>query len=192
MKKIIITLSIILLVNYTKAQEVSVAKKMFGIEVGLIKADLFYEIKLDRKLTLRAEIGTELNSYNYKINDGESITETLIPPYLILEPRFYYGLDRRTRLKRNTANNSSNYISLKTGYFDSKNAFYNSNSNINMVPAAILVPSFGFRRSFAKNFSYEFAFGIGLQYNIYDKSEGCNCDRVTDYEDIQGKIGYMF
>ncbi|WP_366185014.1 hypothetical protein [Flavobacterium ovatum] len=55
-----------------------------------------------------------------------------------------------------------------------------------------MIPSFGIRRGFAKKFSYEFSAGFGLEYNIFSKSNGCNCEHLKNYADIQAKIGYNF
>ena len=178
-----------------KSQTASVEKKMFGFSLGLFKAGFEYEPKLDRKWALHTEIGLQRVSYTVESNnpDVKDRRGMITLPYIEVEPRFYYGLDRRTRLGKNTHNNSSNYFSLKTSYLAGNLPITNSDKTQKIVPAIIFVPMFGIRRSFSKNFNYEFAFGpIGYQYNIFSDSKGCNCGHDGQVFQFEAKIGYNF
>ena len=195
--KLIIAL---LLVNLTlSAQSIdqkkiaSVEKNMYEVQLGLLNLSFQYETKLERKLALHTEAGILINTYSNFSNDPSvrGQTEYISAPYFSIEPRFYYGLDRRARLNRNIAHNSSNYFSLKTSYRANNWQISNSNDKERIVPALAIVPSFGIRRSFAKNFNYEFSFGVGYRSNIIGK-EGCNCPQGDTEVDIQTKIGYNF
>lgn len=174
-----------------KGQEVSVTKNLYGIQLGLVSASFQYETKLQRKIALHTEIGLDLitatKSYDYSSIKDEKAT--LISPYINVEPRWYYSLDRRERLKRNTANNSANYISLKTDYHFNRSPLSN-NGNFDVPSTIQIIPKYGIRRSFAKNFNYEFSFGIGYQYNVDgEKYNFRNDDAVID---LQARIGYNF
>lgn len=195
MKKIIV-LGFVLISFITKAQEtekVSVDKNLYGAQLGLLSTNFYYETKLDRKVSLRTEIGLTLVSSTRDYDDPaiKDETATLIVPYLTLEPRWYYSLDRRKRLGKKTYNNSSNYISLATSYISTKTPVIN-NSDFDVASAITIIPKYGIRRAFAKHFNYEFSGGVGYQYNVFSKSEGCNCDHNNTTVDLQIRIGYDF
>jgi len=188
----VVGLSLSIIGFCANAQEVSVVKEMYGVELGIIKSDVFYEFKLNRKLALRTELAVDLGTYSYKNWENKNISARLIPLSLVVEPRFYYGIDRRNRLGKNINFNSSNYYSLKTAFSANRNPIYKTDDDILIVNSTIVAPSFGIRRGFTKKFSYEFAFGYGLQYNIFSNEKKCNCNHLGDYLDIQAKIGYNF
>jgi len=193
MKKITI-LGFILISIIAKAQEeASVEKNLYGVQLGIVNASFYYETQLDRKITLRTEAGLNLVSSTKEYDDPtiEDNTTTQISPYLTLEPRWYYSLDRRKRLEKNIKNNSSNYISLRTSYDFTKMPLI-QNGDFDIAPALSIVPKFGMRRVFAKHFNYEFSGGVGYQYNIFDKTDNCNCDHSDATIDVQIRIGYDF
>ena len=194
MKKYLV-LGLVLLSFWAKAQEtekVSVAKELFGVQLGLISASFQYEFKLDRKLTLMGEVGAEYLYSSRERNDAAKTQEsvTIIAPYIAFEPRWYYGLDRRQRLGKNTQNNSSNYVGLTTSYFSTQTPLFKS-GDYGIVSAIRVIPRYGIRRSFAKNFNYEFSGGVGYMYNIFNNNE-CNCEHNSTTIDLQARIGYNF
>lgn len=195
MKKIIV-LGFVLISFIAKAQEakkVSVEKNLYGVQLGIVNASFYYETKLDRKISLRTEAGLELYSSTKEYDDPtiEDNTTTQFSPYLAIEPRWYYGLDRRKRLGKKIYNNSSNYVSL-TARYTSSNTPIAQNGDFDIVPAFSIVPKYGIRRAFAKHFNYEFSGGVGYQYNIFSKSKGCDCDHNNTVVDLQIRIGYDF
>jgi hypothetical protein len=194
-----IVLGLVLISFIAKAQDkqgvekVSVEKSLFGTQLGLISTSFYYETQLQRKISLRAEIGLALtfSTKDYEDPAMQNETATLIVPYLTLEPRWYYGLDRRKRLGKKTYNNSSNYVSLATSYISSKTPITNS-GDFDVVSAITIVPKYGIRRAFAKHFNYEFSAGVGYQYNIFSEASGCDCEHNNTTLDIQARIGYDF
>ena len=198
MKKYIV-LGFVLISFIVKAQDtqevekVSVEKSLFGTQLGLISTSFYYETQLQRKISLRAEVGLALtfSTKDYEDPSMQNETATLIVPYLTLEPRWYYGLDRRKRLEKKTYNNSSNYVSLATSYISSKTPITNS-GDFDVVSAITIVPKYGIRRAFAKHFNYEFSAGVGYQYNIFSEASGCDCEHNNTTLDIQARIGYDF
>jgi hypothetical protein len=192
-----ILLSLVLTTFLAKAQdstqEPSVEKNLYGLQLGLVSASFQYETKLLRKMTLHTEIGLELG-FSTKEYDNPAIkdeTSTLIIPYLSVEPRWYYGLDRRLRLGKNIKNNGSNYFSLETAYQASDRPVSNS-GNFDVIPSLNVIPKFGIRRNFAKYFNYEFSAGVGYQHNFFSNSTGCSCEQDAVGLDIQTRIGYNF
>lgn len=195
MKKCII-LTFILISFLSKAQnteKVSVEKNLFGFQLGLLSSGFQYETRLDRKITLMSEVGLTLVLSTKEFNNPEikDITTTISAPFVTLEPRWYYGLDRRSKLGRNTKNNSSNYSSLKTSFISSETPII-KNGDFDVVSAIKIVPMYGIRRSFSKNFNYEFSAGYGYQYNIFSKTNPCDCKHSTTDIDLQARIGYNF
>ena len=189
-------LGFILISFIAKAQEaekVSVEKNLYGAQLGVLSSSFYYETQLQRKITLRTEIGLTLalstKEYADPAIEDESIT--LLVPYVTLEPRWYYGLDRRKRLGKKIYNNSSNYVSLATSYISANTPIVNNN-DFDIVPALSIIPKYGIRRAFAKHFNYEFSGGIGYQYNVFSKTDGCDCDHNNTVVDLQIRIGYDF
>jgi hypothetical protein len=191
-----IVLGFVLVSFIAKAQEaekVSVEKNLYGAQLGLLSTSFYYETQLQRKITLRTEIGLALafSTKDYADPAIEDENSTLIVPYLTLEPRWYYGLDRRNRLGKKIYNNSSNYVSLAASYISTKTPIIN-NGDFDVVSAISIIPKYGIRRAFAKHFNYEFSAGVGYQYNIFSSSDGCNCDHNLTTIDVQARIGYDF
>ncbi len=149
MKKIIV-LSFVLSSIIAKAQEVkpvSVEKNLNSVQFGLLSLSYQNETKLDRKITLRSEIGFATGTTARKYSDGHSETSFLIVPFINAEPRWYYGLDRRSRLKRETKNNSSNYISILTSFVSSDRTALLNTKGFEVAPYINITPEYGIRRS---------------------------------------------
>jgi hypothetical protein len=194
--KNLFVLGFVLLSFIAKAQEadkVSVEKNLYGVHLGLLSSGFQYETRLDRKITLMSEVGLTIGMSTKESNNTEikDQTTTIFAPYVTLEPRWYYGLDRRSKLGRNTKHNSSNYISLNSSFISAKTPVI-KNGDFDIVSAIMIIPKYGIRRSFSKNFYYEFSGGYGYQYNIFSETSGCDCDHSSDYIDIQARIGYNF
>jgi hypothetical protein len=193
--KTILVLTLALTTLYANAQDTIqkplVAKSLNSLQLGLVNLSFNNETRLDRKVVLHSEIGLELG-FATRVYDNPDIkdeTATLVVPYISLEPRWYYSLDRRYKLGRNISGNSANYISFKTSYWSGKTPLVNT-GNFDVVSSLNFVPKYGMRRSFGKNFNYEFSGGVGYKYNL--ASDNCACKKSeTDY-DIQARIGYNF
>lgn len=195
MRKILFTAILMISIVNVRSQETekpSVDKSMFGANFGLLSIGFQHEARLARKLALHSEVGFNMLVYTIDyIGSDDSETGYLTAPFVQLEPRFYYSLDRRARKNRNTTHNSANFISLKTIYYANDLEISNSIASYKVARAIDIVPSYGLRRTFAKNFNYEFSFGVGYRQNILG-STGCNCDRSEVTVDAQARIGYTF
>lgn len=175
------------------SQKASVEKSIYGVELGLLDFSFHNETRLQRTIALRSEIGfnklySTIKSYNPAVKDK---TVSFISPYISLEPRWYFGIDRRAKLGRNIVKNSSNYISLKTLYISANTPIVNT-SDINFKPLIIVVPEFGIRRNFLKHFNYEFSGGLGYMYSISNCNKGNKCNRQDSFLDLNTRIGYVF
>jgi hypothetical protein len=175
-------------------QQATVEKNIYGFQIGLLSASFQYETKLARKIALHFETGASLYFYETASfnSNGTRKLGTITAPFFSVEPRFYYGLDRRLRLNKNIRRNGSNFISINTTYAANNNEITNSHNDYEIVPSIFIIPTYGIRRNFAKNFNYEFLFGLGYRYNIFSKTKGCNCAQSETDLNLQAKIGYNF
>lgn len=189
-----IVLGFVLISFIAKAQEVekvSVEKSLNSVQLGLFSLSYQNETRLERKITLRSEIGLMTGTSIIEYPDGHEETSFLIVPFVNVEPRWYHSLDRRSRLKKSTKNNSSNYVSLLTSFISSNMALVNT-KDFETAPYIIIVPEYGIRRSIGKHFYWECSAGIGYQHNFFDKSYTYSIDENNVFFDFQYKFGYIF
>lgn len=161
-------------------KQISVEKSIYGVQTGLFGIWGYNESKLSNTVSFRTELGLNLGIWG-----GTSYPKAgyVLFPTISLEPRYYYNLKRRVKLDKNITNNTGNYFSLKTNY--NPNSFLISNYDGYVNNHITIVPKWGLRRSFAKNFEYEFSTGIGYAYDFDVKKGG-------GYLDIGFRIGYRF
>lgn len=189
-----IVLGFVLFSFLVKAQEtekVSVEKSLNSVQLGLFSLSYQNETRLDKKITLRSEIGFATGSSTIIYSDGQKEKSFLIVPFINLEPRWYHSLDRRSRLKKNTKNNSSNYISLLTTFVPSRMALVNT-KDFEVAPFISIIPEYGFRRSIGKHFYWEGSAGVGYKHNFFDNSYSYTYDENQVIVDVQYKFGYIF
>lgn len=170
--------------SQTKKETLSVEKSIFGIQAGLFGANVYNESKLADKWSLRSEIGV-LGGYSYSSYRTNKKSRFVLVPSLSVEPRYYYNFTRRQRLNKKIANNSGNYFGLKVEYQPNWFIISNHKHYINDNNFISLIPSWGLRRSFAKNFEYEFRVGYGYYKDL-------NSDTKSSGIDLGFKLGYRF
>ncbi|WP_310560291.1 hypothetical protein [Flavobacterium sp.] len=150
------------------------------------------EFRIDGKITLRSEIGLATGSSEIEYPDGKKEKSFLILPFVRVEPRWYYSLDRRRRLNKITTNNSSNYISLLTSFASSRTSLVNT-KDFEAAPFISIIPEFGIRRtSTSGHFFTEYSAGYGYKHNFFDKSFTYKASQNEFIFDFQYKIGYIF
>ncbi len=175
-----------------KAQEeVSVEKSLNSVQLGLFSLSYQNETRLERKMTLRSEIGLISGSSTIEYPDGQKEKSFLIVPFVNIEPRWYYSLDRRNRLEKITKNNSSNYFSLLTSFASARTALVNT-KDFESAPHLSIIPEYGLRRSTGKHFFTEYSAGVGFRHNFFKKSYVYIIDENEVIIDIQFKVGYIF
>ncbi len=186
-------LGFVLISFLAKAQEqVSVEKNLNSVQLGLLSLSYQNEMRLERKTTLRSEIGLVSGTSIKEYPDGQKEKSFLIVPFVNVEPRWYYGLDRRSRLKRNTKNNSSNFVSLLTSFVSSGTTLVNT-KDFEAAPFVSIVPEFGIRRtSPSGHFFSEYSAGFGYQHNFFNKSLTYLYEENQTIIDFQFKMGYIF
>ncbi|MEY2868953.1 MAG: hypothetical protein RIR01_1420 [Bacteroidota bacterium] len=191
MKKIIV-LSFVFLSFIAKAQEeVSVEKSLNSVQAGLFSLSYQNEVRLERLVSLRSEIGLMTGSSNIEYPDGQKVKSFLVVPFVNVEPRWYYSLDRRKKLGKITENNSANYFSLFTSFESAGTAIVNT-KDLEVAPCIKIVPEYGLRRGFGKKWFSEYSVGIGYRHNFFKKDYFYSIAENQLYFDLQYKIGYIF
>ncbi|CAM2843811.1 hypothetical protein [Flavobacterium frigoris] len=177
---------------FSKAQhQVSVEESLNSVQLGLLSLSYQNEVKLERTMTLRSEIGL-ISGYSIKESaDGQKEKSYVIVPFINVEPRWYYNLDRRSRLGKDTKNNCANYFSLLTSFASSGTALVNT-KDFETAPTLSIIPEYGLRRAIGKHFFTEYSAGIGYRHNFLKKEYFYTVDENEIFFDFQFKVGYIF
>ena len=139
-----------------KSEKFSVENSIFSIQTGYFGTWINHELKINKTIALRTELGTE---YKLKFAIKQSFDSLKNQVSLFLEPKYYFNLTKRKNKNKNVKNNAGNYVSLRTNVNISNNLekgeiyFYN------------LTPTFGVRRNITTHFNLELSFGYGVNYS---------------------------
>ena len=191
MKKLVLTAVLCCLTFYSysqdKEQTARVEKSVYGIQTGFFGVWVHGEFRLSNKFALRAEIGLDLGTWENQYTNDSGV---FLSPVFILEPRFYYNLNKRLNKGKRIDGNSGNFIALKTSYHP--DLFTTGLSDpIEFIADIAFVPTWGIRRNIGKHFNYET--GIGVGYVIYFDDDYIQIDNTNDlYINIHARIGYKF
>ncbi len=118
-------------------------------------------------MALRSEVGFDGGIYGGSFYGGVGLVMT---PVLVLEPRWYYNLNRRISKSKNISGNSANFLSLRTSY--NPDWFIISKfDNINVVDQVSIVPTWGIKRNIKKHLTFEIGIGMGYRH-YFAKSAG--------------------
>lgn len=187
-----IILGFVMISFFAKAQQqVSVEKNLNSIQLGLLSLSYQNEVQLERKITLRSEIGLLSGISKIEYPDGRTENSYLLAPFVNVEPRWYYNLDRRSRLEKETKNNSGNYFSLLSAFVSTRTALVNT-KNFETAPSFSIIPEYGLRRGIGKHFFSEYSLGIGYMHNFLKKDYFYRIDANEVIFDVQFKVGYIF
>lgn len=154
------------------AQEVSVEKSIFGVQTGFgVHTGIWFnnESKLSNSIALRSEIGLEKD---FTVGDHYDGAGFILQPVLTVEPRYYYNLEKRNSKGKKIANNSGNYISIKTSYHPDWFVI-NLADNVTKTADLAIVPTWGLKRQIGNHFTYETAVGFGYRV-VYLKENSVN------------------
>ncbi len=186
-----IILFFILCVPTVKAQQASVEKSVWGIQTLMLPLSVYNEAKLTNSIALRSELawGFGWTSGSYIDNSAQWAAV----PYLGVEPRWYYNLNRRTQRGKRIDGNSGNYLSLYSGF---QPGFGITSKNVDLFPSIYIVPTYGLKRNIGRYFNFEAALGIGYgwefeKYTSPYSGKHRNTDSGTVYN-IRLTFGYVF
>jgi hypothetical protein len=121
-----------------------------------------YEHPLGRLTTVIGRVGVDAGgAWGYNMIVGK-YGYWMIAPTIDIEPRFYYGLDRREAHGRSTEGNAGSFISLQM-----KNMLplgYISDRSMTIVGATVLTPMWGLRRVWGGHWLFECTAGYNLAF----------------------------
>jgi hypothetical protein len=160
----------------------TIENEIIGVQVGFFGFWAHYEPKLTPLISLRTEIGFELGLRKGIFTNDELIFALL--PNIVIEPRWYYSLERRVRKNRAINDNSGFFVGLKTRYYPDWFVISNSD-NISVIESLEFIPKIGYRKVWKSNISFESGFGIG-------KSLSINSSVWDTTAELTFRIGYNF
>lgn len=151
---------------FGKAQDAQVEKSVFGVQTGLLGIWGYNEFRLSNNIALRSELGFDSGFWG---GSGFEKTLLLATPVITLEPRLYYNLSKRVKKSKSVANNSGNFISLKTSCHPGWFAISNYD-DVSVNSDISIMPTWGIRRNIGTHFNYEAGIGLGYKYEFARKS----------------------
>lgn len=158
MKQTIILLAAIALTGFTSIAQ-KVEDQLWGVSVGISPLSVYNETALGKQIALRSELNVGFAWLAGNAYSGSS--EWGFIPVIILEPRYYYNLQKRYDKGKHTHNNSGNYLSLNLGY---QPGLIIGTENLDIHPSLHIIPTFGFRRSIGQHFNFSSAIGLGYSW----------------------------
>jgi len=189
MKKTIILLALCGLTSIAKSQNTSVEKSIFGIQTGVLGLWAYNETKLSNTIALRTEIGFDFGIWETTYYDDYD-SPFLLTPVIVIEPRYYYNLKKRSKNSKRIDGNSGNFITLKMGYHPDWFVLFNPD-NAPVVSDFSIIPTWGIRRNIGKHFNYEAGLGTGFSYT-FAKRAGYLKNKSEMELNMHLRIGYRF
>lgn len=178
MKQTLMIITLCVMAFFSNAQEASVERSVFGVDMGFIGLWGYNEAKLSNQVTLRSEIG--LRSSFAK---GLNVT---FRPVVSTGPRWYFDLNKRANQSKNISGNSASFVGMDLKYLPD----YNISTRGNHLQGHLLVaePNIGIRRALGEHFSFETGAGVMFLYAIQKGPS----NQTKVYPSIRLRIGYRF
>ena len=151
MKKTLITLILCGITLTAKSQNTSVEKSIFGLQTGVLGIWAYNETKLSNTIALRTEIGFDFGIWETTYYDDYD-SPFILTPVIVIEPRFYYNLKKRSKNSKRIDGNSGNFIALKTSYHPELTLFNADDAPV--VSDFAIIPTWGIRRNIGNHFYY--------------------------------------
>ncbi|MHA7942696.1 hypothetical protein ACJOV8_006455 [Formosa sp. 3Alg 14/1] len=188
MKNHLFTFSFLIISIIANAQTTSVEKSIYGIQTGFLGLYGYNETRLTNSIALRSEIGLDAGVWGNDINDIDGF---LLTPGITVEPRWYYNLKKRTKKGRHTANNTGNFVSIKTSYHPDWFTISDAD-HINFIGDILIIPTWGIRRHIGNHFNYEAGIGLGYGRYLVNKDDYYYGDKNVVAANLHLRIGYSF
>ena len=189
MKKTLLTLALCGLALIAKSQNASVENSTFGIQTGVLGIWAYNEVKLSNTIALRTEIGFDAGIWETTFYDDYD-SPFLLTPVIVLEPRYYYNLKKRSENSKRIDGNSGNFFALKMGYHPDWFVLFNTD-DAPVVSDFSIIPTWGIRRNIGKHFNYEAGLGAGFSHT-FAKRAGYPEDKSELELNMHLRIGYRF
>lgn len=165
MKKNLLTLLFGLLVILTYAQETDKIATEKIWRVNFLNPGVELELPTGNYSTFSAGIGIGYNGGYPDLTTGGSGFIYIISPFLDIQEKWFYNLNKRNKKNRTIANNSGNFISLR---FVTRGNSIAENVNRTSDFDFAFGPTWGIQRKYGKRF--HLLFDVGPQY--YFDTEG--------------------
>lgn len=174
----------------------SVSLDLMGLHYG-------YELPVSRTFSLIGRVGGNFGATWYNSRGGNWRTGNAVPwgdywmitPSVEIEPRWYYGLDRRERHGRSSFGNAGSFVSVN---IQSRFPGYISDKGFDMDGVTFFSPTWGMRRMWGGHWMFEFTAGarLGVTHDghWWKSAGGISCDKRTplDYLNFNVRFGYSF
>ena len=165
----------------TMPEEIAKTESTHTIDIGLVGAGYTYEYAFAKKFTLNLRTGIT-GSVGYTSSDLlGSYWFYSFHPYVNIEPRYYYNLQRVLRKGNSIEGNSGAFFAVQCAYI--LKPFVQHNVDFNKAVFAV-APYWGARKVFKHHFLLEFQLGWVYGFSNYSDSDaGVHCGF---------RFGYMF
>lgn len=162
-----------------------------SVTIDLLGIHYAYEHPLGRTGTIIGRAGLNFGAASEHWRTGTMIdyhdNYWMMAPSLEIEPRWYYGIDRREGKGRNTDKNQGSFLALKVqNYFPG----YVSSDYVEITGGTMFVPAWGLRRVWRERWLMEFTAGYGVGFAHKDRWWGD--DRLIRGVDINLRFGVAF
>ncbi len=188
MKKTLLILTLCGLTLVAKSQNVSVEKSTFGLQTGVLGIWVYNEARLSNTIALRTEVGFDFGIWETTYYDDYD-SPFLLTPVIVVEPRYYYNLKKRSENSKRIDGNSGNFIALKTSYHPEL-AILNTD-DAPVVSDFAIIPTWGIRRNIGTHFNYEAGLGVGYSHTFAERA-GYSKDKSELELNMHLRIGYRF
>ena len=188
MKKTLLILTLCGLTLVAKSQNTSVEKSTFGLQTGVLGIWVYNEAKLSNTIALRTEVGFDFGIWETTYYDDYD-SPFLLTPVVVVEPRYYYNLKKRSENSKRIDGNSGNFIALKTSYHPEL-AILNTD-DAPVVSDFAIIPTWGIRRNIGEHLNYEVGLGVGYSHTFAERA-GYSKDKSELELNMHLRIGYRF
>ncbi len=121
---------------------------MYGIQTGLLGAWVYNETRLTNSTALITEIGFDFGVWKSTFyNDFNDFF--LLTSVIIVEPRFYYNLNKRSKKSKRIDGNSSSFVALNMSYHPDWFVI-SKKDDFRIVSDISIIPTWGIRRHMGK------------------------------------------
>ncbi|WP_213523931.1 hypothetical protein [Nonlabens sp.] len=133
-----------------------------SFKVGAIGGWIAAEVPLSDKIILNAEFGQEGGFYK---NRTDNDTQFFFTNTLSLEPRYFFNREKRKEAGKSINLNSGSYFGIEFMRVPDWLTISSDNSDIRIEQSFSIIPKIGLKRAIANIMTFEFAGGIGYQFN---------------------------
>jgi hypothetical protein len=141
-----------------------------------------YELPIARRATIIGRIGANAGG-EWGTSFYGDYGYWMVAPSIDIEPRFYYGLDRRAAHGRSTAGNAGSFLALQIKNIPPFG--YVSDSRFAIYGATTFTPMWGIRRVWSENWLFEFTAGYAI-------GKPWGSDGIAHAPHLGVRFGYSF